>query len=533
MIQTYKRFKLTIILLFLLGLSSFAQVRQSELTIQLLENENWWGAVVADGYLMPIDNAIKYNFNLLGDNKMNQIQPFLLSNKGRYIWSEEPFAFAFENGKLKISENLGKVELSETGKTLKDAYLAASQKYFPSTGKIPAELFFTHPQYNTWIELTYNHNQKDILIYANSLIENGFPKGVFMIDDTWQTDYGVWEFNPAKFSDPKAMMDQLKQMGFRTILWVCPMVSPDSPEFRAGEKKGLFIKNSNDGSPAIIRWWNGYSAFLDMTNPGTVEYFRSVLNGLMDKYGVDGFKLDGGDAPYYVGDYSFYKKVTSNEQTYAWANFSKDFKYNELRVGWKNGGQEIVQRLHDKSHSWEALETLIPNMINLGLIGNAYSCPDMIGGGEFGSFLNLEKVDQELIVRSAQVHALMPMMQFSVAPWRVLSKENMEICADMARLHVKYGETILALAKESAKTGEPILRNMEYVFPNKGYERIIDQFMIGNDILVAPVIKKDARSRQVVFPEGNWKGDDGTIIKGGKTVKIDAPLSRLPYFERI
>ncbi len=56
------------------------------------------------------------------------------------------------------------------------------------------------------------------------------------------------------------------------------------------------------------------------------------------------------------------------------------------------------------------------------VMGYSYTCPDMIGGGEFGSFLNSKTIDEELVVRSAQVHALMPMMQFSVAPWRVLSK---------------------------------------------------------------------------------------------------------------
>ena len=55
---------------------------------------------------------------------------------------------------------------------------------------MPPELFFSVPQYNTWIELTYNQNQKDILRYARAIVDNGMPPGIIMIDDNWQEDYG-------------------------------------------------------------------------------------------------------------------------------------------------------------------------------------------------------------------------------------------------------------------------------------------------------------------------------------------------------
>ncbi len=101
------------------------------------------------------------------------------------------------------------------------------------------------------------------------------------------------------------------------------------------------------------------------------------------------------------------------------------------------GGEALVQRLGDKDYSWNAVGLLIPDMIAAGLLGYAYACPDMIGGGQFASFLGVDqtKLDQELIVRSCQVHALMPMMQFSVAPWRILDEKHLAICRDYARLH--------------------------------------------------------------------------------------------------
>lgn len=87
---------------------------------------------------------------------------------------------------------------------------------------------------------------------------------------------------------------------------------------------------------------------------------------------------------------------------------------------WKMGGQPLVQRLRDKDHTFEDLQLLISNMLSTGLMGYYFSCPDMIGGSQFTAFFNQDRLDQELIARSAQCHALMSMMQFSVAAWRVL-----------------------------------------------------------------------------------------------------------------
>jgi alpha-glucosidase len=165
-------------------------------------------------------------------------------------------------------------------------------------------------------------------------------------------------------------------------------------------------------------------------------------------------------------------------------------------------------------------------------MGYAFTCPDMIGGGEFQSFLDNATVDQELVVRSAQVSALMPMMQFSVAPWRVLDRPHAEMCKKMSLLHEEVGPEILRLAQASAQTGEPIVRPLAYAYPDAGYEQIKDEFLLGADILVAPVLTGNARTRTIVFPQGKWKGDDGSTVVGPRTVEVSVPLERLPWYRR-
>jgi len=226
----------------------------------------------------------------------------------------------------------------------------------------------------------------------------------------------------------------------------------------------------------------------------------------------------------------FKPETNPNDHTTYFAKLGLKFPLNEYRASWKMAGLPLAQRLRDKNHNWNDLQNLIPDLMSQSLMGYAYTCPDMIGGGEHQSFEKSNTIDEELVVRSAQVHALMPMMQFSVAPWRVLSEENNQYCLEAALLHTKMGNLFLDLAEEASRTGEPIVKPMALAYPNNGYEIIKDQFMLGDNILVSPVVKQGERKRNVVLPKGKWKDENGKIFKGGRTVKIEVPLNRLPYF---
>lgn len=505
-----------------------AQIISESIEIQILPNEHWWGGLVWDGHIMPLQDG--YSVNLYGNNKSNQAQPLLLSNKGRVIWSESPIAYNIESGKVKVTSFGSAIQLSTSGSTLKEAFSFASKTYFPPSGKHPDRLLFERPQYNTWIELIYNQNQKDILKYAKAIKSNGFPTGVIMIDDNWQEDYGKWNFHTGRFDSPKAMIDSLHSMGFKVMMWICPFVSPDSDVYRDLASKGYFIKTAKGDEPLIVRWWNGASAVLDLTNPGAVEWFDGELNRLQQEYNVDGFKLDAGDSHFYNQPMTSYDTTaTPNDHTYSFQQFGLKYPLNEYRATWKMGGQPLAQRLHDKEHDWTDLQKLIPQVGLQGLLGYPFNCPDMIGGGQYGSFINLDSVDQELIVRSTQIHALMPMMQFSVAPWRVLDNINLQAVKKAIELREQYLPTIMDLLEIATKTGEPIVRMMEYEFPGQGFEEVKDQFLLGNNILIAPVLERGAKSRKVVLPKGKWRWKN-KVYKGNKTISVPVSMEDIPVF---
>lgn len=503
--------------------------------IEILPGEKWWGGATDLGTQMPFrENSMEVD--LQTQNFNNQTTPLLVSNKGRYAWCDGPFRFQLKDGKICMESARGTIEHSAAGTTLREAYQAASKKHFPPSETLPPDLFFSKPQYNTWIELIYDQNQEDILKYAQSIIDNGFPTGILMIDDGWQKNYANFEFRPDKFPNPKAMVDKLHSMGFKVMLWISPFVTPDSEEFRDLRAKGYLVKKKGGGQPAILNWWNGFSACYDLSNPAACNHLRETLQKMQRDYGVDGFKFDAGDPERYLAEDVdvFDRQSYDTEQTYLWAKLGLEFPYNEFRACWKWGGQPLVQRLGDKKYSWEGVASLVPSMVSAGLLGYPYACPDMIGGGEYSSFQGIDAAsfDQALIVRSCQIHSMMPMMQFSVAPWRILSKENLETCIKYARWHEQLGDYILSMAREASITGEPIVRHMEYAFPNQGFEECKDQYMLGDKYLVAPIMSSD-NTRTVKLPKGRWKDDMGKLYEGGKTYTIDVPLSRLPWFVEI
>jgi alpha-glucosidase (family GH31 glycosyl hydrolase) len=518
--------------------------------LPLLPGEQWWGSPVVYGPAMPYDanSSVKHTLHTTDRwGVTNQTQPLLLSTRGHYVWSDTAFGYTFAGGKLVLEGSAAPFAIGTAGSTLREAYREAARRFFPASGKLPAEIMFAAPQYNTWIELVFDQREERILKYAHDLVAAGYPPGVIMIDDNWQEDYGLWEFSPRRFQDPKGMIRELHRLGFKVMLWVCPFVSADMPVYRELLRDGCLVRDTTEkadtiwvtrelaNDAAMIRWWNGVSAVLDLSNPKAREWFRGRLQHLVDDYGVDGFKLDAGDSHFYAPtvpgrSYTTFAPRTPEEHTMDWARVGLDFPLNEYRACWQFAGQPLAQRLRDKDHSWAALQELIPGIITQGLSGYAFTCPDMIGGGLSSTFEDPTKFDPEIVVRSAQVHALMPMMQFSVAPWRVLKPELATLCLEAAKLHVKFGPEIVAIARESAQTGDPIVRPLEWQWPHQGYADIKDQFMLGDRVMVAPVMTKAGRSRTVIFPPGRWLGDDGFTVEGPAKREIGVPLERLPYY---
>ena len=136
--------------------SVFADVQ----TVQIADGENWWGAANFFGTNMPFTAKTDLKIDLRRRNYSNQCASLLVSDKGRVVWSDSQSEIVFKDGLIAIDADSPVFVETAVEPTLSGAYRHAMRKWFPPSGKSPDTRFFTAPQLNTWIELTYHQNPK-------------------------------------------------------------------------------------------------------------------------------------------------------------------------------------------------------------------------------------------------------------------------------------------------------------------------------------------------------------------------------------
>ncbi len=512
-----------------------------EESFRLRDGGHWYGGNVTSGHHWPLESAEIELDPFLATS--NQTSPFWLTSSGTgfFLPTYQPLGFSINKG----GEGLFRFNVKDSGSLdyrviVGRDIVAVYDSFIAMVGKpaaIPPRGYFASPIFNTWIEFQTDQRQEKILAYARTLREHRFGCEVLMIDDRWQSRYGDHAFDPEKFPNPRQLVDELHRMGFKVVLWDVPFVDPKAANYRFLERKNWLVREGKTGKPALVEWWNGSSALVDLSHPEAFGWFVGELKKLQAEYGVDGFKLDAGDAEYFLPGFSTYGNVTPNRYTDLFAAVGAHFEINELRVSWLVQGLGLVQRLRDKNSDWDpatGLGALIPHGLTESLLGYGYFCPDLIGGGEAGDFERDQYggMDPEMFVRWTQASALMPMMQFSFAPWH-LDPESEKICLKYTRLHEQLGDYIHSLALEAHRTGRPLIRPLFFRDPGDEQAYLARQeFLLGDRFLVAPVLEKGAVSREVYLPAGLWKDFwSGELYRGGTTLAAyPAPLDKLPIF---
>ena len=495
-----------------------------------------------DPQVWPLNDAamVRPTFLVSG---LSQATPFWYTTKGVGLRVRTPLDFRYSVNRQVDGKKDGLLTVSmPLASSLEYELIVAAnvrdvvRRFTREVGyprRVPPAEYFRLPIYTTWVEHKADVTQARVLEFAKAIRANDLPAGVIEIDDKWEAHYGDMDFDATKFPDPKAMNDELHRMGFRVTLWVHPFVNPDTKAFADHARDGLLLRDAN-GGVGTIRWWNGPAGIRDFSNPRAGAAFRRQLDGLMQRFGFDGFKFDGGDVHFVVKDARPAQPISAAEfpdvyNTEATAHYG----WNETRVGIYSQPLGIVQRLIDKNSVWgreNGLGALVPEALTTSLRGFFFLMPDMVGGNQYDG----DTIEPELLVRWAQASALMPLLQFSVGPWHH-GPQAVKLCRDASRLHLAFAAYTYRLAEASTTTGEPILAPLFYHSPDDAETfRITDQFMLGPDVLVAPVITKGAAARDLYLPRGRWV-EHGTkkVLEGGRWLKDHpAPLDTLPLFVR-
>ena len=404
--------------------------------------------------------------------------------------------------------------------------------------RIPDVRILTKPIFSTWAFFKKDIDQDKVLVFAKEIHEHEFPCSVIEIDDKWEKEYGDHDFDPSRFPQPKDLVSEIHKLGYAVTLWVHPFINYESKNYEYAASRGYLIRDPEEDRPAKVRWWNGEGGLVDISNPEARAWLNGELTRLKREYGIDGFKFDDGDATFIplsrkdsrvlVG--RTYAGLKPNQYTDEWIRFVAENHYDlaEVRTGFLAQRYGVVTREGDKESVWGldgGLHATITQALTLSLTGYPYIMPDMIGGNEYRF-----RCDKELFIRWVEADIMMPVVQYSIPPWR-FDNETVEIAKAYTLLHLRLADYYVELAKRAAKEGEPIISPLVLRFPHdEEAAKVNDEYLVG-DLLVAPVLKRGKEEREVYLPEGVWVDLwNGKEIKGPARVSVEAPLEKLPLF---
>jgi len=424
--------------------------------------------------------------------------------------------------------------------------------------------------YNLW--MAGQGGRENVLGQVAALRAADIPVAAFWVQDWGGTRMNleggfevqyVWEPDESLYPDFGAMVSSLHEDGYKFLVYVNPfIVNPDSVQEADGPARFRERFDSMDDMGLLLRDQMGDTlidvaipnipqsdAHPDFSNPGTVDFLSESLKDIVRAYDVDGWMVDFGE---------WLPPDSAPQDGSNWIE-----RRNTFPVDWQGANREALEaarvddwvmfarsgftnvqsvaQIHwvgEQRTNWDELDglpTVVPAMLNLGLAGQPFVTHDIAGfsRGDGPS-------TKELFQRWTELGAFTPIMRTrdgadKVNNWRWNTDEGTTShFRKFAFVHCALMNDFMMLAAEAETSGAPILRHLMLVFPNDPETwDISDQFMIGTNLLVAPVTEEGARSRSVYFPAGSWYDVwTGNQVQGGQRLTVEALIGSPPVYAR-
>ncbi len=392
------------------------------------------------------------------------------------------------------------------------------QEYTALTGRSPRPPLWS---FGLWMSRITYKSEAEVRDVAQKLREHQIPCDVIHLDTGWfETDWRCdYKFSPSRFDDPAKMISDLKEDGFRVCLWQLPYFTSKNPLFAEAVKAGLFVRNSGGVLPAE-------DGVLDFSNPQAVKWYQAKLKGLLD-LGVGAIKVDfGEDAPlhglYASGRTGWYER---NLYPLRYNRLVSDLTHHESgeRIIWARSAWAGSQRypLHcggDAENTYSAMAGTLRAGMSLGLCGFTYWSHDS------GGFV--ERAPRELYARWLAMAALSSHIRCHGAPPREpweYDEAFVELFRKTIEMRYQLIPYLTTQSADAASSGAPLVRPLFFEFPSDKTSWLIeDQYLLGTDLLVAPLFD-ESTSRDVYLPPGGWVDyQSGERFSGPGWRKIEA-----------
>ncbi len=443
-----------------------------------------------------------------------------------------------------------------------DAPLDITKHYYDLEGqpRLPAEWAL-----GPWIWRDENRDQAQVLDDLQQIRNLDLATSAIWLDRPYATAVNTFDYDPAKFTDPAAMIDAVHAAGLRLAVWSTPYLeNAAEPYHDQAVANGYFIP-----TPGILL--NGWSAPIDFTNQAAYSFWQGLIHKYTDN-GIEGFKLDYGEDivpalrdrrsiwkfsdgsdertghyQYTISYHRVYQEALSPQGSFLLCRAGRWGDQQNVSVIWP-GDMDATFTKHGESFT-DASGTDVP--VGVGGLPATVIMGVGLGpsgfpffGADTGGYRH-SPADKELYIRWFEQTALSTVMQVgdasSQTPWEFAAnngrdQETLDDYRVYARLHMRLFPYEWTYAQNIATDGRAITRPFGLAWPALNAHPD-DQYMFGDDLLVAPVLTRGATTRDVILPPGEWiDWWDGTVYDGGaaggSTVTVPAPLGKLPLLVR-
>lgn len=491
--------------------------------------------------------------------------PFFLSSLGYGMLWNNPAVGRAVFGKNVMSFEALSTKALDIWITAGDTPAELEENYAKVVGKVPMM-----PEYGLgfWqCKLRYQ-TQEELLQVAREYKRRNLPIDVIVIDYFHWPKQGEWKFDPTYWPDPDAMIRELKEMGIELMVSIWPTVDQKSENYQEMLERGYLIRTERGVRIGLN--FEGDTIHYDATNPEARDYLWAKVKENYYRKGVRIFWLDEAEPEYAAYDFDNYRYYLGTDleigNIYP-VEYAKNFYegmsaegqkniVNLLRCAWA-GSQKYGALVWsgDIASSFSSMRNQVAAGLNMGIAGIPWWTTDI--GGFHGGNPDDPKF-RELFVRWFEWGTFCPVMRLhgdreprqpqygitggahccSGGPNEVWSygEEVYEICRKYMELRESLRDYTRKAMEQAHEWGTPVMRPLFYMYPeDENCWEIEDQYMYGDDYLVAPVLEAGAVARKLYLPKGeSWESlDTKECYSGGQWIEVDAPLSVIPAFKKM
>lgn len=356
-----------------------------------------------------------------------------------------------------------------------------------------------------------------------------------------------WEYDKELYPNLPDTIKDMNAKGVKVLGYINPFLAVEKPLYKEASEKGYCVKKA-DGSDYYVTITTFPAAMVDLTNPDAYEWLKNIIKTNMIGIGLSGWMADFGeylptDAVLFSGEDA---ELVHNTWGARWARLNREAveeagKLGEImfftRSGYTDTPRYSTMMWNGDNHTDFSIDfglpSVIPAMLSLTCCGFGLSHSD-IGG--YTSFFNLKR-STELYKRWCEMNAFSPIMRSheGLNPdlnVQCITDDTIAIDRKMSSYHKALKPYLKDAVQYNAKTGVGVVRPLFFYYDEDRAYTECYEYLLGRDILVAPVIRPNAAKREVYLPNDEWVYLwNGREYTGG-TYTIDAPIGEPPVFIR-